>query len=178
MTPLRGNLVALYEPFPVLTSWASLYEWLHGCDTICESPAFPKDREEFRSIIAEGLRGMRSWGVYRIDTDALIGTLIFEPLGTMGGKTYVASRRAAWGRGYMDEAGRLAIDEVFTRDPNLSYILGMVVANNAPARSYNERLGLRLKNVIPNYTVSVGKPRDMLMYEMTREAWEATKVNT
>jgi RimJ/RimL family protein N-acetyltransferase len=118
----------------------------------------------------ELLPRIRSWAVLDKTDGALIGVVMFEPVGAMGGKSYVAARRRSWGKGLLEEAAHLGIREVF-RNPEIGYIFGFVAGNNAPARAFNERIGMRLKNVLPDYVLQAGELHDMRIYEITRERW-------
>ncbi|HLG97144.1 MAG TPA: GNAT family protein [Bryobacteraceae bacterium] len=164
--------IRLVEPFP-MTAWKDLHHWLNA-SVIAATDQFPRDEREFHVKIGESLETARSWAVIDQDCGKISGALIFEPIGRMGARTYVASSRAIWGTGLMDEAARVALHKVFTENPELGYVLGMVTSNNYPARAFNERLGFRVKNILPDYVISNGTRRDMIVYELTREIWRTT----
>jgi RimJ/RimL family protein N-acetyltransferase len=162
-------MIELVEPFP-LDRTAEFHHWL-GVSTISKTDEFPQCEKDFSAAMEKALPGLRTWGVLDQTDGKLIGIVIYEPFGRMGGRTYVASARRAWGRGLMEDAARLVTNELFA-NPQTGYLFGFVTSNNAPARAFNERVGMRLKDILPDYTVQDGKRRDMLIYEMTREAWE------
>ena len=166
-----GGGVRLVEPFPP-EAIADLYRWLRA-STISKADGFPSEAEEFSGLLSRALPGLRSWAVYDKSDGALIGNVMFEPVGLMGGRSYIASARRAWGTGLMDEAARRVRQWIFTDDQRIGYIFGMVLANNAPARAFNERIGMTLKNILPGYSDHGGKRRDMLIFEITREQWQA-----
>ncbi|MEN6603020.1 MAG: GNAT family protein, partial [Bryobacteraceae bacterium] len=59
--------------------------------------------------------------------------------------------------------------EVFSG--SVTHIQGWVLDNNAPSKSFSERIGMRLKNVLPGHTMQGGRLRDMRIYELTRDEW-------
>jgi RimJ/RimL family protein N-acetyltransferase len=164
--------VTLTSPFPS-ESLPDLFRWL-AHSTISKSGAFPSDLEAFEKISKQGMENVKNWAVHH--EGKLIGAVIFEPLGLMGGRAYVASSRSVWGTGLMDEAALEGIRLVFDSDPRISYIFSMVIANNAPALSFNRRIGLRLKNVLPLYGMHNGRTLDMNIFEITREQFEARRI--
>ncbi len=163
---------SLIEPFPT-DRLSDLFHWLNT-SMIARSGQFP-DSDGFAEKIGD-LSGMRSWGVVDSSDEALIGAAILEPVGTMGARSYVASARRAWGKGIMEEAVTECISRSFAQDRNLAWIAGMVVANNMPARHFNERIGMRLKNILPEFAEQGGKRRDLYVYEMDREQWERASI--
>jgi RimJ/RimL family protein N-acetyltransferase len=166
---IEGLRVRLVEPFPE-DRLPDLFHWLK-VSMLSRTSGFPVDPDSTESL-KEALAPIRTWAVFDKSDNALIGAVMFEPVGTMGGTSYVVAVRRAWGTGLMDEAAKLGIRKVFTDQPELEYIFGFVLANNAPARAFDERVGFRLKNVLPQYAEQGGKLRDMRIYEITREQWE------
>jgi RimJ/RimL family protein N-acetyltransferase len=166
---IEGKTVILEEPFP-RERLDEFHHWL-GVSVICRTDEFPQKSNEFAVAMEKALPGMRSWAVFNKSERSLIGIVMFEPFGLMSGKSYVASGRRAWGTGMMEEAAKIGISQVFTDSPQVGYILGLVTANNFPAKAFNQRIGMTLKDILPSYTIQAGKLRDMLIFELTRESW-------
>lgn len=133
--------VTLTSPFPA-ESLPDLFRWL-ATSTIAKSGEFPSDLGAFEKLAKDGMAGVKSWAVHH--EGKLIGAVIFEPVGLMGGRAYVASSRSVWGSGLMDEAAKAGIAQVFEEDQRVTYIYGMVTAQNAPAVAFNLRIGMTLK---------------------------------
>lgn len=155
-----GKLITLTEPFPP-SRLADFHHWLASYPLIARAAEFPGDLADFERRIRE-CRNLRTWAVWD-RTDDLMGILITEPVGVMGARCYVASSRKAWGKGLLDEGARLAIGQSFEAAPGLAWICGIVAAKNAPANSFNQRVGMNLKNILPEL--------GLLHYELTREEW-------
>lgn len=164
--------VTLTSPFPT-DALPDLFRWL-STSTIAKGETFPPDMAAFQGMANDGLSTVKSWTVHH--EGQLIGAVMFEPVGLMGGRSYVVSSRSVWGSGLMDEAAALGITRVFEENQQVQYIFGMVVGNNAPAIAFNLRIGMKLKNILPDYASQGGKLRDMHVYEMTRADWEARRI--
>lgn len=165
----KGRKMDLVEPFPE-SGLAEVHHWLHAARVIATTGEFPKELPLFLDRIRETLPSSRSWGVLDRADMALIGIVIVQPAGLMGFTSYIASARRAWGKGLMDEAARLVMAKLFA-DPSVNYIQGLVLDNNHPSRAFSERIGLRLKNILPQHTLQNGKLRDLLVYEIARNQW-------
>jgi RimJ/RimL family protein N-acetyltransferase len=153
----------LEEPFPV-ASLPDLYHWLKSCPTIARAAEFPADWESFEPALRDKLMHVRSWAVR--DEWGICGAVLLEPVGQMAAQAYVVSARRAWGKGYLDQAVKAIMGMVFTGERPLSYVIGLVKEHNHLARAFNERVGMRLKNVFP----------DLLAYELTREQWQGDRL--
>jgi RimJ/RimL family protein N-acetyltransferase len=165
-----SQVISLVEPFPV-EQVSHVYEWLKAYPLIGAQPGFPSTPTEL--IEAVQSESSRSWAVIEESSGEAVGFLLLAKYGTLGAQAFVASARRAWGKGWMVEAGREAINQSFSDDPSLDYIFGLVVEANAPAASYNRRVGMRLKNTLPDYAQVDGKLSNMLVFELTRESWKA-----
>jgi RimJ/RimL family protein N-acetyltransferase len=164
--------------------WAELHRWLSSSPVVSTTTGFPIEGVSITTFeLNDPL--VRSWAVFE-NPDAQTpasqalssnskpcGFVAFERIGRMGGRGYIASDRAVWGRGLMDEAVELAIRELYTDNSELRWMLNYVLANNYPARAFVERLGFTLKNILPGFAQSNNKSVDMLIYELTRETWKA-----
>ena len=64
----------------------------------------------------------------------------------------------------MDEAARQVMAIILGQE-GYAYIIGLVKATNHPARAFNKRVGMRLKNWFPG----------LIAYELTREQWEESE---
>ena len=167
---IHGQRVDLVEPFPA-DRLAEMHGWLQSTRAIVSAPNFPAEPDAFEVKMRALLPRIRSWAVYDRTDGLLVGVVMFEPVGVMARRVYVASRRRIWGKGLMDEAVRLAMADAFTEDPELGYLFSMVAANNAPSVAFNKRVGGRLKNAIPKHLRQGSELYDMLIFEITREQW-------
>ena len=154
--------MTISEPFP-LESIPDLYQWLASVPAIARAPEFPADWPTFEAQMRERLGASRSWAV-RSDDGSLAGAIIMEDCGTMALQAYVVSARWAWGKGYLDEAARQVMAIILGQE-GYAYIIGLVKATNYPARAFNKRVGMRLKNWFPG----------LVAYELTREQWEESE---
>lgn len=163
-----SDLITLESPFPADQADV-LYGWLAASGTVSSAECFPSTPETAAKMLADPR--VRTWAV-RTSDGGLVGAVMFEPLGTMGGRSYAVADRSIWGLELIDDAARLGIEECFATCPDLDWILGNVVETNWPARHLNERIGMKLKNVIPECVMQRGKERALLVYEMSRERWQ------
>jgi hypothetical protein len=108
----------------------------------------------------------------------LVGIIVFEPTVTPGttvirnGYFHVATARKAWRTGLVDEAGHLAISEMFKEIPTLLRVSGYMVEKNFPARSLCKRLGFTYEGLIADMFMRDGKPENMVLFGLTRREYE------
>ena len=150
--------MTIAEPFPI-ESLPELHRWLSLCPGIAGFEGFPKYWEPFAAKMIEYLPQIRSWAVY--EDDRLAGAVLLEPVGEMAAQAYVASARWAWGKGYLDQAVRQIMAQVFVGPTPLAYVIGMVKDRNRAAMRFNDRVGMRVKNRFPG----------LVAFELTREQW-------
>jgi len=108
----------------------------------------------------------------------LVGIIVFEPVCVPGtqiirnGFFHVATARKAWRTGLVDEAGHLAIEEIFREIPSLLRVSGYMVEKNFPARSLCKRLGFTFEGLAEDMFLREGKPENMVLFGLTRRKFE------
>jgi RimJ/RimL family protein N-acetyltransferase len=180
MRIIEGKNVDLINPFP-LKEVKRTYGWNHCYRTLTETDDTPNTQEHFLSFMEGVLQVCPSWGI--IDKNHLtslkheapiVGIIIFEPCVVPGttvirnGYFHVATARKAWRTGLVDEAGRLALREVFSEIPTLLRVSGYMLEANFPARSLCKRLGFKYEGLVEDMFLRDGEPKNMVLFGLTR----------
>lgn len=183
MQVIEGKDVDLLKPFPLMEV-PRLIGWLHCYKTIIHSDDSPQTEQELKDYFTTWLQqpNVVSWGI--IDKNRKLNIRHEAPLVGFGGFAYstlrdgyfhCATTRRAWGTGMIDEAGRLAIRDLFTTDPRLTRVSTIVINNNYPARSLAHRLGFVIEGRCEDMVVQKGIPRPVTHFGLTRRAWLAAQ---
>lgn len=179
MKIIEAANVDLIEPFPI-TEAKRVFKWLRAYKNIIESDLSPKTPEEFEEYFKTILPHIRSFGV--IDKNSalgfrheapLIGMVVFEPATVWNCYLHIASNRRAWGTGFMDEAVRAGIAEVFASTPNLLRVSAYVLAKNGPVKGMARRLGFTFEGLLRDLVTQRGEPRNVIHFGYTRADWQA-----
>lgn len=174
MRIIEGEYVDLIDPFPK-KEVHRVYGWMHCYRTMTESDITPKGPDEFDRYFNALLDVVVSYGV--IDKQnltnsrheaPLIGLITFEPHTIWNGFVHVASSRKAWGKGLMDEAGKLVLKDLFTNLETLQRLSAWIFKNNIPAQHYVIRAGFRKEGVLRDFIVQDGLPKTIYQYGLTR----------
>lgn len=181
MKVITGKDVDMVTPFPI-SEVPRLVGWLHCYKTIIHSDDSPQTEEGLREFFKNWLQlpAVRSWGI--IDKNQKLNIRHEAPLigfGAFGYNTirdgyfHCATTRKAWGTGMIDEAARMAIEDLFTTDPKLLRVSTIVINNNYPARALAKRVGFIMEGKIEDMVLQKGIPRPVTHFGLTRRAWEA-----
>lgn len=180
MRIIEGTNVDLINPFPI-GELGRTYGWNHCYRSLVESDDTPNTQEHFLQFMAQSLMSCPSWGI--IDKNhitnqkheaPLVGIIVFEPAVVPGtsivrnGFFHIATARRAWKENLSEEAGRLAINEIFNEVPTLLRVSGYMVEKNYPARSLCKRLGFKYEGMCEDMFVRGGEPENMVLFGLTR----------
>lgn len=184
MRIIQGTNVDLINPFPI-GEVKRTYGWNHCYRSLVETDDTPNTQEHFLQFMTQTLQNCPSWGIVdknhitNIKHEApLVGVIIFEPIVVpatnvvRNGYFHVATARKAWRTGLVDEAGRLAIQEIFQEIPTLLRVSGYMVEKNFPARSLCKRLGFTYEGLVADMFMREGKPENMVLFGLTRREYE------
>ena len=180
MRVLEAQNVDLIEPFPV-AQVKRLRGWLYCYKTLMLSDADAQTPEEFLAVLEKQIQNpnVRSWGVidknHQINNHheaPLVGFLAFERSSLYTGYVHVASSRSAWGTGFIDEACRTAINEVFNTEPELLRMSAAILVKNSPAKALIRRLNFDREGILSHLILQNGEPQDVVHYGLTRERWK------
>ncbi len=172
-----GNTVDLISPFP-LTEVKRIYGWNHCYRSIVSTDDTPNSQEDFLTHMEQMLPQCVSYGVIdknHLTNDKhpapLVGVIIYEPSSLRSGYFHVATARKAWRTGLIDEAGALAIADVFEHIPTLTRVGAYMLEKNFPARGLCKRLGFRQEGLIEDLVVQDGQPANVIYFGLTRRNW-------
>ncbi|MBW4494589.1 MAG: GNAT family N-acetyltransferase [Oscillatoria princeps RMCB-10] len=113
-----------------------------------------------------------SWGIEEKFERKLIGTCGFanwSPSDFRGEIGYALSRKY-WGKGYMTEAVRAAIDFGF-RTLQLNRIEARCEIKNIASARVMEKAGMRFEGILRQHAFYKGAFRDLKMYSILRKEW-------
>ena len=88
---------------------------------------------------------------------------------------YYGLAPAHWGKGYMTEAVRAAIDAAFTSHPNVNRIQADANPENPASLRVMEKAGMTPEGVLRQYVVMHGVTTDQVMCSILRREWEAAR---
>jgi RimJ/RimL family protein N-acetyltransferase len=138
----------------------------------------PQTDEEILEYLRGSISRVVSYGVIdknntlSIKHEApIIGMITFEPATIYNGYFHVTSRRKAWGSGLMDEAGKVAIQDIFENIPSLTRVSAAVLNNNSPAKGIAKRLGFKQDGMLPDFLMSKGSVMSVAHFGLTRVSW-------
>ena len=179
MNIIEAENVDLIEPFPT-SECRRVFSWLHAYKNIVETDLSAKTPEEFAEFLGGMVNspGIRSFGVIDKFNQVgfkheapLVGMIVYEPASPWNAYCHVASTRRAWGKGFIDEAIRTTIGQLFGDTPNLLRISALVLSTNGPVKGLVRRLGARYEGCMKDMVLQGGEPRDLLHFGITRKMW-------
>lgn len=88
---------------------------------------------------------------------------------------YYGLAPAHWGKGYMTEAVRAAIDAAFTTYPNVNRIQADANPKNPASLRVMEKAGMTPEGVLRQYVVIHGVATDQVMCSIVRREWETAR---
>jgi RimJ/RimL family protein N-acetyltransferase len=174
MRIITGDRVDLISPFPT-NQLKRLWGWFHMFKTTSFDDTSPKTEEEFLTFMENVLPRSVSYGVIDkngelgFDHEApIIGYVAFQPSPPASAYAHVASNRRAWGKGLIDEAAKLAGDDMWANLPELLRISCCILAKNRAARSFADRIGFHKDGYFKDIVYVNGEPASMVHYGFCR----------
>jgi RimJ/RimL family protein N-acetyltransferase len=178
MRIIEGKNVDLICPFPP-AEIKRMYGWCHCYRTLTETDDGPQTQEEMLEYLNAYVPMCVSFGVIdknhltNIKHEApLVGVILFEPASLRTGYFHVATARKAWRTGLIDEAGELAIKDIFTQAPTLLRVGAFMFEKNFPARGLCQRLGFEYEGLFKDLVLQNGEPKNVVYFGLTRRNWE------
>ena len=144
----------------------------------------PQTEEEFLEFMQSVLSSSLTYGV--IDKNGelgfnheapIIGYVAFQPSPPASAYAHVASNRRAWGKGLIDEAAKLAGDDMWANVPELLRISCTILAKNRAARSFAERIGFYKDGYFKDIVYVNGEPASMVHYGFCRPSPSGNEEN-
>lgn len=174
MRILAGERVDLINPFPI-NQLERMWAWFHMFKTTAFDDTSPKTKEDFIKYMENMLATSISYGVIDKNQELgfkheapIIGFCGFVPSPPASLYGHVASQRRAWGKGLMDEAASMAMDDVWERIPSLLRISACIFAKNRAARAFAERNGFNKDGYFRDIVYVNGEPASMVHYGICR----------
>jgi len=135
MRVISGTTVDIIEPFPE-GQYSRLWRWtkMTKMITALDGNTSPFCRS-FGVIDKNNELGLRHEA-------PIIGFIMFEPMPPCSLYAHIASSRRAWGTGLMEEAAKLAIDEVFKTEPGALRVSAAIPAFNKRAIEFAKKVGM------------------------------------
>lgn len=159
-------MIELREPFPEY-AWPQVWSWTRAFASRVEDDWAPKTLDTFvQQFTSMGDRA-RTFAVSR--DGELGGLFVMESVNPHCGMVHAVFKKAFWGRTISDEAARLGFDIAFEELGKLS---GLVFKDNHAVRAWYKRIGFREEGLLVGQTLRGGKPVDVVICGLTKEAWK------
>lgn len=186
MNLISGQDVDIINPFPA-SMLGQAAQWMHCYKTLIFGDDGPRTTQEIENFLKERASHsyVASWGV--VDKNnltqskefeaPLVGIIFFEHVSPTNGYAHLASNRRAWGEklakpGLMDQAGELAIQEVWKHLPTVQRISLTAYANNKAAWNMARRLGFKKDGFFKDMGKLKGQPQDVVHFGRLRDIKE------
>jgi len=178
---ITGETVDLISPFP-LSYLDRLVKWTYQYKSLLTWDYGPQTDQEMHTLLYSCIENKRTYGVVDkynkigVNTDGpvVIGSFIVEDASPVNCHVHTVSQRRAWGKGLMDEAVDLLVEDLFS-DPSLLRISANMVANNRAVISLATRHGFKREGLIRDMIISNGEPRDVAFYGLTKRDYISAK---
>lgn len=134
-------------------------------------------RDAERSVASRMLGDWSRSAKWAVDRDG-------EAIGHVGMTLYAGHGRidlyyglapAHWGKGYMTEAVRAAIDAGFTAHPGVNRIQAEANPENPASLRVMQKAGMTAEGVLRQHVVMHGVATDQVMCSILRREWEAAR---
>lgn len=168
----------LIEPFP-LSEIERVWGWNMSRSSLTRSDDGPQNREEFVAWAKVMFPFWRTFAIidklnqiYQKHEAPLLGVIGFEPAGPRNGYLHVATSYKAWGSGFVDEAGKAVLAELFRSQPSLLRVSAWLFDCNFPAKALARRVGFKHEGVLRDFVSQDGNPKDISHFGYTRRMFE------
>jgi len=178
---ITGETVDLISPFP-LSYLDRLVKWTYQYKSLLTWDYGPQTDQEMHTLLYSCIENKRTYGVVDkynkigVNTDGpvVIGSFMVDDSSPVNCHVHTVSQRRAWGKGLMDEAVDLLVEDLFS-DPSLLRISANMVANNRAVISLATRHGFKREGLIRDMIISNGEPRDVAFYGLTKRDYISAK---
>ncbi|MCF2140680.1 MAG: GNAT family N-acetyltransferase [Candidatus Lokiarchaeota archaeon] len=128
----------------------------------------------FIDLVEKG-EGIR-WIIALKETNECIGDIGFHRLDKRHFKCEIGYKlkRSFWGKGYMTEAGKSALNYAFDK-LNVNRIEGLVDPRNLPSIRLLERLGFKKEGILRDYEFERGEFVNLQISSILKREWEKMK---
>ena len=178
-TVIEGQNVDLISPFPP-AYLDRLVKWTHQFKSLLTWDLGPQTDSEILESMSNAILNKPTYGVVdkynkiglpNPEGPIVVGAFILDEASPVNLYAHVVTQRRAWGKGLMDEGGRLLIDTLFNERPDLLRISATMLANNNAAISFVKKFGFKREGVMPHMVRVAGKPTDCVHMGLTREQY-------
>lgn len=184
MLVIEGPQVDLISPFPE-SQQARIWGWSKAFSSLTMADDGPQTKEDFEVYMRNYLAmpHVASFGIIDRNnllemphTAPLVGIIVFEGAGKYNGYFHVATTRAAWGTHMIDQAGAVAIEQLFRQEPSLHRVSATVNDKLAPAKALLRRLGFRFEGLIRKALPIGGVMYDVAHFGLLHTDWKYAPV--
>ena len=178
---ITGDTVDLISPFP-LSYVDRLVKWTYQYRSLLTWDYGPQTDSEMEELLRTCIDTKRTYGVVdkynkigvATDGPVVIGYFSADDASPVNCHVHTVSQRRAWGKGLMDEAVDLLVEDLFS-DPALLRITANMVSNNRAVISLATRHGFKREGLIRDMIISNGEPRDVAFYGLTKRDYVNAK---
>lgn len=178
---ITGETVDLISPFP-LSYLDRLVKWTYQYRSLLTWDYGPQTDQEMEELLRTCIETKRTYGVVDkynkigVNTDGpvVVGAFMIDDASPVHCYAHTVSQRRAWGKGLMDEAVDLAVEDLFS-DPQLLRIGANMVSNNRAVINLITRHGFKREGLIRDMIVCNGEPRDVAFYGLTKRDYVNAK---
>jgi RimJ/RimL family protein N-acetyltransferase len=184
MHVVPGRDVDLISPFPI-KELPAVIGWTHCYKTMILGDEGPQNDEELFQLLAAHIVNHRTWGIVdknnltkgtKVDVP-LVGIIICDKTSPYNAYMHIASNRKAWGNkiakpGLIEQAGLLAIPDVFENEPGITRLSIAVEDNNKAAISLAKRVGFKQDGCFKDMVMHKGKPQAAMHFGYLRSEYE------
>lgn len=184
MRIIEGEHVDLISPYPT-KELERAAQWFFQYSTYINDDTSPKTPENIQASLAYLVDNATTYGI--IDKNnitksthevPLVGFVSFALQTTWNGYLHLATSRRAWGRkssiSLAEEAGKLAVEDLWNEHPNLMRQSVLVSSKNHPARRWAERIGFTLDGMLLHFFLSADKPGDAIHFGKLKTTKESS----
>lgn len=159
--------IEVTSPFP-FEAIPRVWRWIESFKEKVGDDFAPQDLESFLACMRDKFSREKTWAV---SADGELGGLIeFERLSPWLGTAHLLLKRELQGKGIAVKACRVAVGEMF--DQGIGRLEFRVLGGNLAIGSLISTIGGKREGTLTGYTLSGGKPRDVWIYGLAKEAFQ------
>jgi len=161
------------SPFP-FSALPRVWGWIEPFREKLSNDWSPKTLKEFLAMKSPGWDRKRTWAVYG---DGELGGLIeFEKLDPWLGTAHFLLKTEFQGRGLAVAAARIAASDIFAHE-GVGKLTFFPLAGSSAIGSLLIHLGAKREGTLEGHTLCGGKPADLWLYGLTKEAFQRNPRN-